>query len=377
VNLELSETSQTLQATWKSFVAEHLTPLAESIETAGALPAEALRMFADHQVLTPFLPAHLGGKDASLLDLTLLLEECSKVSPAVALLFAQQVIIGIRTNIRAFQFADREPLAKAAARCATIFSLAATEQDSGSDLTNLATTCHRAGDSLLIAGGKAFVNWANRAGYILTLARATDVEGDRATTLVAIPRQTPGLAIGQAHPTLGMLGLEAAPVTLGECLIPESSIIGVHGFGFDLYDQLVNEMRIALSAIGTGICQQVFDEAVVHGKGRKQFGKPVGSFQSLQWRFADAATRLDAARLHTWRAVEMAGQKGSCFLHAAMAKVYAAEAACENADFALQVLGSRGYIKPSRVERLFRDARFLKLAHGTCEILRNRIGEYL
>ncbi|HNW35393.1 MAG TPA: acyl-CoA dehydrogenase, partial [Candidatus Ozemobacteraceae bacterium] len=192
-----------------------------------------------------------------------------------------------------------------------------------------------------------------------------------------IPRETPGVHIGNPHQTMGMNGLEAAPVSFEKVQTGEDALVGVYGYGLDLYDQLMSELRIAVAAIATGLGQQVYDDAAQHAKTRKQFGKPVGSFQSLQWRFADAALRVEAARLHVWRAIELSSAKATCFTQAAMAKVYCTEAAFSVADFAVQAMGSQGYVKPSRVERLFRDSRFLKISHGTSEILRNRIGEKL
>ncbi len=375
MQLELTEKELSWQSEWRAFAAEVIAPAVEEMERTAHLPPQLAEQWRARKVLNPFLPTELGGQGLDLFHLSLLVEEFSRHSPVIALLAAQQVVIGIRTNLESFNFPDHRDLARQAANLEAVFSLAATEPEAGCDLGALTTTCERLPDGQFqVSGGKAYVNWAARARMLITLARTGEGKG---ATLVLIPLPSAQVRIGEVHPTLGMNGLEAAPVTFDQLRVPAAHVAGVPGFGLDLYDRMVNELRICLAAMATGLAQQAFDDAAGHAKARKQFGKPIGSFQSLQWRFSDAALKIDAARLHVWQAVELAGHKGSCFHQAAMAKVFATEAACWVADFCLQVMGSRAYVRPSRVERLFRDSRFLKIALGTSEVLRNKIAERL
>ncbi len=376
MNFEFEEKDVQRQAAWRTTADEALSPCADGIDATGRIDG-LTEAFSKRDLLKPFLSEKLGGENLGMFQFSLLLEELGRHSPPAALLAAQQLVLGIRLNQRAFNFAKKDELAASAASFAAIFSIAATEREAGSDLQSMTTICKKLPDGRFeVSGGKAYVNWAGRASHILLLAKTEDQEGT-GTSLFAVPRESAGVQVGNFHHTMGMNGLEAAPVSFEKVQVPADALIGVYGYGLDLYDQIMSELRICVAAIATGLGQQAYDDAAQHAKSRKQFGKPVGSFQSLQWRFADAALRIDASRLHVWRAVEQSAVKGSFFTQAAMAKVYCTEAAFSVADFAVQAMGSTGYVKPSRVERLFRDSRFLKIGHGTSEILRNRIGEKL
>lgn len=378
MNLELTEEEARQQAAWRDIAHKELPAFVSGISDTGELSPELLDLLRNKELLKPFLPTSLGGRQLGLFDLTLMVEELGRTIPALGMFLAQQVILGIWTNLQTFNLPDREDLACRVADLKAVVALAATENSSGSDLTNLESCCRQSEDgSVTLSGGKSLVNWAQRAEYVVTLARSERPDGVSGCTLILLPAHHSSVHIGTVRATLGMAGLEASPVTFSEVHLPAHQVIGVHGFGYDPYDALLNHLRISASATATGLAQQAFDDAAQYAKARKQFGKPVGSFQSLQWRFADAATSIDASRLHVWQAVERAGIKGSCFEQAAMAKVFAAETACTIADFAVQVFGGQGYLRECKIEQLFRDARFFKIGWGTTEILRNRISEYL
>lgn len=377
VNFEFEARDQELLDSWKTLAKDRIAPLAAKVDEGGALFDELLQCLRETGLLTPFLPTDLGGEGRGLMSLVLLLEEIAKSSPVVAILAAQQVIIGIRCLLRVSNHPERKDWAKQAAGFQAFFPMAATEAAAGSDLRRIETLCRESGaNAWTIHGGKAYVNWAGRAKAILTMTR---VEGREpfAASMFFIPCNSKGLEIGDSHATMGMAGLEAAPVKFNDVQVSGEQLAGVHAFGYDLYDQVMNEMRIAIGAIAVGISQGSFDEAAGYAKTRKQFGKPVGSFQSLQWRFSDMAIKIESGRLQVWNAVEISGDKGSAFKTAAMAKIVATEAACAVTDFAVQAMGSQGYIRGSVSERLFRDARFLKIGFGTSETLRNLVAAQL
>jgi alkylation response protein AidB-like acyl-CoA dehydrogenase len=377
VNLELDPREIQLQQDAKN-VAEHIiAPFAETIDQKAELPTELLAKLKESGILKPFLPKELGGEDLGLMPLAILLEEISRVSPVIGILFAQQVVLGIRATLKSWNHPKRDVFATRAADFDALFAIAATETGAGCDLSLITTSCRKNPDgSFQVSGGKAYVNWANRVACMFVYAGALDTD-PVGSTLIGILTPNQGLSIGHAQPTMGLGGIEAAPVELNIPEIPADHLAGTHGFGKDVYDRVMMEMRIALSAVSVGLSQQAFDDAADHAKTRKQFGKPVGSFQSLQWRFADAATRIEASRMHTWHAVEVANKKLVNVRQAAMAKVYASETAFMVADFAVQVLGSRGFTYGTRVERLFRDSRFLKIGLGTSEVLRNLMATQL
>ncbi len=377
MDLELDTKDLALQSNWRAFADGKLAPFAEEVDRTGSIPQELIDSIADSDLLQPFLPKNLGGEGLDLMHLVILLEELARQIPSVAWFAANQVVLGIRANQKAFNLPEKDGLAQRAARGEAVFALAASEMEAGCDLAGISTVTTALSDgSHEISGEKSFVNWAGRATFFLVLARTSE-PGGTGSTIFLVPSSLEGVSVGAPHLLHGLQGLETAPVKISRAVVPAGNTAGVVSFGLDLYDRFVNELRICLSAICTGIAQRAYTEAYAHARSRKQFGKPVGSFQSIQWRFADAALQVEASRLHVWQAVEMAQDKTSCFSQAAMAKVFSAECASWVTGFAVQVLGGRGLVKPHPVERMFRDARFFQIGLGTMEILRSKIAEHL
>ncbi|MBF0501146.1 MAG: acyl-CoA/acyl-ACP dehydrogenase [Candidatus Riflebacteria bacterium] len=380
MNLELESRDKELLDIWRDLAKNRIGPLSQKVDQNASLFDELLDVLEKSELLKPFLPAELGGEGCGLMSLALLLEEVGKTSPVVAILMAQQVIVGIRALLRVSNHPQRQEWAREAASFRMLFPIAATESAAGSDLHSIETVCSAcpadSDGSFTIRGGKSYVNQAGRARAFLTMARLEGKEPPSAS-MFFVPRDTPGVRIGDALLTMGMAGLEAAPVEFREVMVSADALAGVHGFGYDLYNQIMHEMRIAIGAIAVGISQGAFDEAAQHTKKKKQQGKSLNTFQSLQWRFSDAAVRIDGSRMHVWRAVEQAAEKNPVYTFAAMAKIFATESACAVTDFAVQAMGSQGYLRGSLSERLFRDARFLKIGFGTSETLRNLVSTRL
>lgn|GEM_PF-2859510 len=377
MNFEYSSEELHFQENWRKLASELVAPFTEEMDSSGKFSNDLLCGFQKNKLLLPFLLDQAGKPDNLLLPLTIALEEIARFSTVAAFIIAQQTILGVWATGRFANMPEKNEIVRKAADFEMIFSLAATEDEAGCDLAGISTTCRRTdGGKIEISGAKAYANWAKRATYICVFAKTRENEGTK-TSLCLVPGNCPGLTIEPIQSTMGLGGLEASSIKMDKVLIPAENVIGVYGFGSEAFEQISSELRVAYSAAATGLAQQAFDDAVAHAKSRKQFGKPVGSFQSLQWRFADAAMRIDASRLHVWRAVAAVSQKGVFPSAAAMAKIISSESAFAVADFAVQVLGGKAFVKPNRVERLFRDSRFLKICYGTSEILRNIIGDQL
>jgi alkylation response protein AidB-like acyl-CoA dehydrogenase len=397
VNLQLEPQELAIQEQWRTFAREKLAPLAEQLDLTGELPAQLPEILRSGNLLKPFLPVELGGEGQGLFPLVLGLEEVARVAPVVGILCAQQAILGIRAMNAFANHPDKQARLREAAGFEKIYALAATEIAAGSDLSAMETALSGSPESgYTVKGGKAYVNWAARAGYLVLLASTpVPVSAETAAspaastaaspaggteksgkTMICLSLPHPGVKVGAVHKTMGLGGIEASPLEIDASGVMDRDLLGVRDFGQDVYDRIMNEMRIAMAAVGVGISQAAYDVAAGHAKARKQFGKAIGSFQSLQWRFADAAVRIEAARLHAWRAVEVAGSKLLSAKQAAMAKIFATESAFWVTDFAVQVMGSKGFLLGNPVERLFRDSRFLRLGHGTSEVLRNLIAAH-
>ena len=373
MNLEPRPEDLQAQTTAHELVAGPLADLPARLERDGRLDDAALAALRDSGLLLRFLPATAGGAGHDLLAFTFALEELAKASPALALLAATQVVVAQRALLAFAERPDRDELARAMVTLDGVVALAASEVGAGCDLAAVAAAYRGDGDLLVVGGMKRYVNWAARARWHAALLAR---EGGGASLLL-VPREAPGAAVGETLPTMGMAGLEAASVTWSEVRLDRRHLVGAEGYGFAIHERCLAELRVALAAIATGMAQAAFDVAVAHGKTRKQGGQPVGAYQSLQWRFADMAMAVDAARLHTWNAAVLARGRRPFGKESAMAKVVATEAAQTVADFAVQVHGGEGYLRGATAERLYRDSRFLRICGGTSEVLRNAIAEQL
>ncbi|HNV71596.1 MAG TPA: acyl-CoA dehydrogenase family protein, partial [Candidatus Ozemobacteraceae bacterium] len=244
--MEFDPRDQELQKQWQKIATDVVAPVAATIDATGEIPESLLRHLDELKLLTPFLPTELGGEDRGLQSLSILLEEIARHSPVTALLCAQQVVVGIRANLRCFNLGDRSEWGKKASQFKAIFTLAASENEAGSDLTSIQTTCRRTADGEFVLNGeKAYVNWAARAAWIIALARTQEQEG-RGFSLFAVPGSAVGLEFDASHPTMGLQGIAAAPIRFRDVKLTAERVAGVYGFGFDPYDQMLNEMRICV-----------------------------------------------------------------------------------------------------------------------------------
>ncbi|MBF0406787.1 MAG: acyl-CoA/acyl-ACP dehydrogenase [Candidatus Riflebacteria bacterium] len=377
MNLEFDERDKELLACWQDFAKNGLNRITASLETESAITSDSLQVLREAGLLKYFLPKNLGGEELGFTSLALLLEEIGQISPITALLIANQVILGIRGFLRYSNDSQREKFAVDAANFENIVSLAVSENNAGSDLSLISTSYFDKTDKFVISGKKAFVNFACIAKSVLVLAKKDLPDQGSEVSMLALALPTDKVKFSPSLPTLGMNGMCASEVDLSEAEVSKSSIFGATGCGIDVFNRLMKEFRICIAAIATGIAQGSFNQAVNYAKTRKQFGKPIGSFQGLQWRFSDHATRIDASRLHVWKAIEEVSEKIFSGRNSAMAKIYSTETACMVTDFALQVLGSSGYVKGSLSEKLFRDSRFLRMSYGSSERLKDFLTDYL
>ncbi|MBF0547184.1 MAG: acyl-CoA/acyl-ACP dehydrogenase [Candidatus Riflebacteria bacterium] len=376
MNLEFEERDTELLEFWQKIVKNEIQSLAIEIDKVGVISESVLSILRKAELLKPFLPKELGGEGKGLFSLTLMLEEFGKVSPSLAFFIENQVILGIRATHKHSNHPEKDKMVIEASEFKFIVALAATEVSAGADLSLIESKSTLENEKVKISGEKSFVNWASKSDGILTLTKNTEGEINN-VSLTFVPINSPGVQIFQPISTMGMRGLEPSPVCLTDTTIGKEWLFGVYGYGMDIFNRIMKELRIGTAAISVGIAQGAFNESSQFAKTRKQFGKPVGSFQSLQWRFSDAAMKIDASRLHVWRAAQEASEKTFFGTNSALAKLYATESACWVTDFSAHVMGSKGYVQGGLSERLLRDARFLRICHGSSEILKNLIAESL
>ena len=243
-----------------------------------------------------------------------------------------------------------------------------TEPNTGSDAGNMKTTAVKKGSEYVLNGSKNFITHGKSGDVAVVIARTGEPGDSRGMTAFIVERGTPGFSAGKKENKLGMRASETTELIFNDCHVPEENILGEVGDGFIQSLKILDGGRISIAALSVGIAQGALDAAVQYSKERKQFGKPISSFQGISFKLAEMATKVDAARLLTLKAayLKQAGQRVS--KESAMAKYYASEIAVEVANDAVQVFGGYGYTKDFPVEKYFRDAKLCTIGEGTTEI---------
>jgi alkylation response protein AidB-like acyl-CoA dehydrogenase len=252
-----------------------------------------------------------------------------------------------------------------------------TEPGSGSDAAALVTRAELRDGSWILNGSKAFITNASVGGVAVVMARTEAEPGGRGVSAFVVERGTPGFSAGKPYRKLGLHASDTAELIFEDARVPEANLLGERGSGFRQAVQVLEGGRIAMAAMGVGIAQAALDRAVGYMKQRSAFGRTLAEFNGLQGMIAELATEVDVARLLTWRAAWLKDQGQPAMHAAAMAKVFASEAAMKAATKAVQVHGGAGYIAEFSVERIFRDAKLTEIGEGTSEIQRMVIARHL
>ncbi|MCK4338261.1 MAG: acyl-CoA dehydrogenase family protein, partial [Candidatus Aminicenantes bacterium] len=248
------------------------------------------------------------------------------------------------------------------------FSL--TEPGAGSDISNLLTSAVREGDYYILNGTKAWVTCGSEAESLIIFAQTEIEQGRKKLSAFIVDKESPGFRVSKIENKMGLNSSLTAEIVLENCRIPASSLLGEEGQGLTIALQGLDGSRIGIAAQALGIAQRALDEALKYSKKREAFGKPLSKIQTIQFKLADIATQLDAARLLTYRAANLFDNKKPFTKEAAMAKLFASEATNKIVYEALQIHGGYGYSKEFIIEQLYRDARVLPIYEGTSEIQR-------
>jgi alkylation response protein AidB-like acyl-CoA dehydrogenase len=248
-----------------------------------------------------------------------------------------------------------------------------TEPDHGSDITTLATTAVRDGDDWVVNGVKTFITNGREAGYFVVVCQTDPDAGHRGQSMILVEADRDGIELADVGEKMGIRMTSTCEVTFKNVRVPADHLLGKEGKGFYQILEFFDESRIETAAQGLGTAQGAFDRALAYVKGREQFGKKIAQFQATQHKIADMATKIELARLITYKAAWNFDQGRIDPTLTSMAKWYAGRAAVEVADEAIQMLGGYGYIAEFEVERFYRDAKICEIYEGTREIQKHTI----
>jgi alkylation response protein AidB-like acyl-CoA dehydrogenase len=252
-----------------------------------------------------------------------------------------------------------------------------TEPGSGSDAAAMRTSAVRDGDQWILNGSKAFITHGHSADTMVVMAVTNRAQGTKGISTFIVERGTPGLVAGRKEDKLGMRASETCEVILQNCRVPGDQMIGDEGQGFIQTLQVLDAGRIGIAALAVGLAQGAFEAARAYAAERSQFGRNIDSFQSIRWKLLDNATRVEAARLLTYRAAWLKDQGRRTTLESSMAKLYASESAVRVSEDAVQIFGGYGFVKDYPAEKFFRDVKLTTIGEGTSEVQRLVIARQL
>jgi alkylation response protein AidB-like acyl-CoA dehydrogenase len=372
-----TEEQKLLRRTVREFAETEIRPHVREWDQEQHFPIELIPKLASLGLLGIQFPEQYGGAGMSAIDYCICIEELARVDPGVALSVAAHN--GLCSS-HIFTFGNEEQKQRflvPLARGEKIGAWGLTESTSGSDAAGMRTAAIRAGNCWSISGSKTFTTHG-RVGDIMVVMAVTDrALGSKGISAFVVERGTPGMTPGKKEDKLGMRASDTSEVLFDNCRIPADQMIGDEGQGFVNTMEVLDSGRIGIAALAVGLAQGAYEAALAYARERKAFGRTISRFQAIQWKLADAATRVEAARLLTYRAAYLKQQGRRTTLESSMAKLYASEVAVRVADECVQIHGGYGFVKDYPAEKYFRDVKLTTIGEGTSEIQRLVIARQL
>jgi alkylation response protein AidB-like acyl-CoA dehydrogenase len=377
VDFALSEDQELLCRSVREFCEAELRPFVREWDEAQALPRSLYGQLGALGLMGMQCPEEYGGSALPAVDYCLCIEELARVDPSVSLSVAAHNGLGV-SHIAMFGTpAQKQRYLPALARGEQLAAWALTEAASGSDAASMRTTATLEGGEWVLDGTKQFITHGASADVLVAMAVTTKGKGSRGISAFVIERGTPGCRPGRKEDKLGMRASETSEVVFEACRLPASQLLGQEGQGFVNALQVLDAGRIGIAALAVGLAQGAYDAARSYAFHRRQFGQPIGTFQSVRAKLVDAATRLHAARLLTYRAASLKDAGARFTLESAMAKLYSSEIAVRVSEDAVQIHGGYGFVKDYPAEKFFRDVKLTTIGEGTSEIQRLVIARQL
>jgi alkylation response protein AidB-like acyl-CoA dehydrogenase len=370
MDFEFSEEQKMIQQMARDFAENEVKPKAAELDKTERHPAEIIQKMAELNLMGIAIPDVYGGGGADAVSYVVALEEISRGCASVGVIMSVNNSL-VCDPLNAFGTEEQKkkfltPLASG--KKLGCFGL--TEPEAGSDAAAQKTTAVLQGNQWVINGKKNFITNGNVADYCVLMAMTDKSKGYKGISAFIVDCKAPGFSVGVVEKKLGIKASGTAELIMEDCRIPKENLLGEVGEGFYVALNTLDGGRIGIASQALGIARAALEAAAEYSKSRVQFGQPISKFQAIQWMIADMATELDAARLLTLRAAFLKDQKQRYEKEAAMAKLFASEAASRITTKAIQVHGGYGYIQEYNVERHFRDARITEIYEGTSEVMR-------
>ncbi|MFO7446282.1 MAG: acyl-CoA dehydrogenase [Ignavibacteriaceae bacterium] len=367
---DLNENQLIIKDTLRNFAENNIRPVIMQYDESQEFPMDIIKQLGELGFLGVVIPENYGGAGLGYLDFAVIIEELAKVDPSVALSVAAHN--GLCTN-HIYKFANEEQKQKYLPDLTSgkkIGMWGLTESSSGSDAAGMSTTADKKNGYYILNGSKTFITHGTVGETAVILAVTDKTKGKKGISAFIVEAGFDGFIKGKKENKLGMRASDTTQIIFENCKVPEENLLGTEGEGFTHSMKILEGGRITIAALSTGLAQGALDAAIKYSSERKAFGKSINEFQAIQFKLAQMATEIEAARLLTYRAASLKDKGEPAVKEAAMAKLFASEIAEKASNEAVQIFGGYGFIKDYPVEKFYRDVKLCTIGEGTSEIQR-------
>jgi short/branched chain acyl-CoA dehydrogenase len=380
MDFTLNDEQVAIRDTCRDFAEREIKPRAEEIDATGKFPYDLIRRMGELGLLGLPFPEEYGGAGADFLSYCLALEEISRGDVSIGITMEAHTSLGAMPFYLFGSQEQKERYLPPLARGEQLWAFGLTEPEAGSDSGGTRTRAVLQDGQWHINGSKCFITNAGTdmtGGVTIAAVTGTRTDGRNEISNLIIPRNTPGYIIGNAYKKMGWKASDTRPLAFEDCVVPAANMLGQRGDGFKQFMQILDGGRIAIAALAVGLAQACLDEALSYAHQRRQFGKPISTFQAVQFKLADMATEVELARLMYYKAAWLHMRGEPYAREAAMAKLFASETAKRAADQAVQIHGGYGFMDEYPVSRYWRNVKAIEIGEGTSEVQRLIIAKHL
>ncbi|MGA2625044.1 MAG: acyl-CoA dehydrogenase [Bacteroidota bacterium] len=368
MDFEFTENMKMVRDVARGFAEKEIKPVVMKYDESQEFPSDIIKKLGELGFMGVIFPPEYGGAGFGYREYVTIIEEISKVDPSIGLSIAAHNSL---CSNHLYSHGNEEQKHKhlpdlAAGR--KIGAWALTEPTSGSDAGAMRTTATRDGNYYLLNGSKNFITHGSVGSVTIVMAITDKTKGKKGISAFIVENNSPGFIVSKKENKLGMRCCDTSALAFDNCRVPKENLLGEEGTGFTQALNILDGGRISIASLSLGIAQGALDASVKYAKERRQFGKPIGDFQAIQWKLSEMATQIEAARLLTYRAAYKKDNGGDVSRESAMAKYYASEIAAQATGEAVQIHGGYGFTKDFPVEKFYRDVKLVTIGEGTSEI---------
>jgi alkylation response protein AidB-like acyl-CoA dehydrogenase len=368
VNFEETENQKMIAQMVRDFGAREIKPKMMEWDESQEFPIEVFKKMGALGLMGVLIPEEYGGAGFGYLEYITAIAEISKIDGSIGLSMAAHNSLCSNHILQFGTEAQKQKYLPRLASAEWIGAWGLTEPNTGSDAGNMRTVAVKDGDHYVINGAKNFITHGKSGQVAVVIVRTGEVGDSHGMTAFIIEKGTPGFSAGKKENKLGMRASETAELIFSDCRVHKSQMLGKEGDGFIQAMKVLDGGRISIAALSLGIAMGAFEAALNYSKERHQFNQPISKFQGIAFKLADMATKIEAARLLTFRAGDLKTKGHNVNRESAMAKLYASEIAVEVANEGVQIFGGYGYTKDFPAEKYYRDAKLCTIGEGTSEI---------